>query len=84
MIRLADAEGLIACLPAFTAQIAAEVFDTGATPELIKRARKASDEEWRRYRILRILGGGDPNHLNILPELARDEIRLALENGELP
>lgn len=79
-----NTEELITRLPAFTAQIVAEVVKTGVTPELIKRAGNAPDEEWRRYQILRILGGGNPNHLDVLTDLAIGEIRIALEDGELP
>ena len=83
MITPAKAEELIARLPAYTAQIVAEVIKTGVTPELITQAANAPDEEWRRYQILRILGGGNPDHLDALTEIAMDEIRIALEDGEL-
>lgn len=83
MITPAKAEELIAHLPAYTAQIVAEVIKTGVTPELIVRAGNAPDEEWQRYQILRILGGGNPDHLDALTDLVMDEIRVALEDGEL-
>ena len=83
MTMPAKAEQLIARLPAYTAQIVAEVIKTGVTPELIERAGNAPDEEWRRYQILRILGCGNPDHLDALTEMAKAEIRLALEGGEL-
>ncbi len=83
MITPAKTEELIASLPSYTAQIVAEVIKTGVTPELIKMAGNAPDGEWQRYQILRILGGGNPDQLSALTELAMDEIRIALEGGEL-
>jgi hypothetical protein len=83
MITSAKADELIARLPAYTAQIVADIIKTGVTPELIVRAGNAPDEEWQRYQILRILGGGNPAHLDTLTDLAMDEIRIALEEGEL-
>jgi len=56
MITLVGAKGPIVRLLAFTAQIVAEISDTDMTSEPINRARKASDEEWRRYKTPRILG----------------------------
>lgn len=78
-----NADEFIARLPAYTAQIVAEVIKTGVTPELIERAGKAPDEEWRRYQILRILGSGNPDQLDALTEMAMDEIRIALEGDQL-
>lgn len=76
-------ERLIASLPEHTAQIVAEVIKTGVTPKLIDRAANAPKEEWQRYRLLRILGSGNPAYLDALTDLAMDEIRIALEEGEL-
>ena len=84
MIMPEKADELIARLPEYTAQIVAEVIKTGVTPELIERAGNAPDDEWRRYQILRILGGGHPDQLDAVTEMAMDEIRIALEDGELP
>lgn len=75
---------LIASLPEHTAQIVAEVIKKGVTPKLIDRAANAPKEEWQRYRLLRTLGSGNPAYLDALTELAMDDIRIALEDGELP
>jgi len=84
MQEIEKVEQLIARLPEHTAQIVAEVIKKGVTPKLIDRAANAPKEEWQQYRLLRILGSGNPAYLDALTELAMDETRIALEDGELP
>ncbi|MGD2157037.1 MAG: hypothetical protein PVG14_00200 [Anaerolineales bacterium] len=71
-------------LPTYTADVIREVLDTGVTPELQDMARSAPEKEWQRYQILHMIGNGNPERLDSLTELAMEEIRIGLEEGDLP
>jgi len=75
---------LLAKLPPHTASLVERVMDEGVTPETQAIAKRAPQKEWERYQLLRIIGNGNPNRLADLTELAMDEIRIGLEEGNLP
>lgn len=75
---------LLAKLPPHTASLMEKVMDEGVTPEIQAMAKQAPKKEWERYQLLRIIGNGNPNMLEDLTELAMDEIRMGLEEGNLP
>ena len=71
-------------LPSHTAAVVSQVLEHGVTEEVIRLAQNAPDEERQRYQILRIIGNGNPDRLASLTEVALDEIRLGLQEGDLP
>jgi len=74
---------LLSRLPSHTASVIRKVLDTGVTPAVIEMAKQAPEKEWTRYQTLRMIGNGNPDRLSSLTEIALDEIRLALEEGDL-
>jgi len=74
---------LLRRLPSHTASVIRKVLDIGVTPTVMEMAKQAPEKEWSRYQILRMIGNGNPDRLSSLTDLAMDEIRLALEEGEL-
>ncbi len=74
---------LLTRLPAHTASVLRKVMDTGVTLAIMEMAKQAPEKEWKRYQILRMIGNGNPDRLSSLTDLAMDEIRMALEEGDL-
>ena len=84
MSQLLAAEREFGQLPPHTASLVEKVMSEGVTPEIQALAKQAPKKEWERYQLLRIIGNGNPNRLEDLTELAMDEIRMGLEEGNLP
>ena len=71
-------------LPICTRNIIERVLDEGVTHEIVRLADEAPEEEWQRYQALRMITGSNPGHPEYVTALVLDEIRLGLEDGDLP